>query len=457
MNNGFPEKSQKFTYTMGDLLKFLIPSLIGLLLFVIPLPWEGNFSIGVGMMADWFKNNWGHILPGFMTVVVVASGLLSLLVVISKPKFITRNKFLNELLNVTPLWLIFRIIGSIFIVLTFYEIGPAMINSGATGGTIVFQLLPTLATWFFFSGFLLPLLLDFGAMDYIGTMIRKFMRPLFKVPGRSAIDAIASWIGSGPVGVVLTNKQYQQGFYSAKEASIISVCFSLVSLPFAVVVAQFLKIEHVFLQFYGAISISSFVAALILPRIRPLSKKSDKYYESVGKQINEEVPEGNTLGGWALQKGIERSRKANDVKGLVLEGIKTVIDVYFSLMPLVMVWGTIALIITEYTPIFKWISLPLIYVLEFLQVPAAAEAAPAVLVGFADMFLPSILVANVEFEITRFIIGAISFTQLIYMTETGAIILKSEIPVGFKDLFIIFLQRTAITLPIVVLIANLVY
>lgn len=283
------------------------------------------------------------------------------------------------------------------------------------------------------------------------------MRPLFKVPGRSAIDAIASWIGSGPVGVVITNKQYKQGYYTAKEASIISVCFSLVSLPFAVVVASFLKLEHVFLYFYGAICISSFAAALVLPRIRPLNRKTDDYHPSIGKQIDEEVPEGRTIQSWALEKGVTKAKQAKSIDKLALDGLKTVIDVYLNLMPLVMAWGTIALIIAEHTPIFTWISFPVIYLLKLMAIPGATEAAPAVLVGFADMFLPSILVANLDFEITRFIVGALSFTQLIYMTETGAIIVKSDIPLNFKDLFILFIERTLVTLPIVVIIAHLIY
>ena len=444
-------------FSKSELLRFIIPSIIGLLLFVIPLPSRGNFSIGVGMMADWFKANYGELLPGFMTIVIALSGIITLLTVILKPKFITENEFLNELFNVTPLWLTFRIIGSVFVVLTYYEYGIEMITSRATGGTILFDLLPTLATWFFFSGFLLPLLMDFGSMDYFGTIIRKVMRPLFKVPGRSAIDAIASWIGSGPVGVVITNKQYKQGYYTAKEASIISVCFSLVSLPFAVVVASFLKLEHVFLEFYGAICIASFIVAIILPRIRPLSRKSDEYHPSVGKQIEEEVPEGRTISNYALEQGINRAKNAKSLPKLALDGIKTVVDVYFGLLPLVMAWGTISLIIAEYTPIFTWLSLPVVYLLQAMKIPAAAQAAPAIVVGFADMFLPSILVANVEFEMTRFIVGAISFTQLIYMTETGAIIVKSDIPLNMKDLFIIFVQRTLITLPIVAIIAHLIY
>lgn len=447
----------KKRFSKNDLLRFIVPSLIGLLLFVIPLPFKGNFSIGVGMMADWFKQNYGELLPGFMTIIIVLSGLLTIFTVIFKPKFIMKNDFFNELLHVNYLWLTFRIVGSIFVVLTFYQKGFEFIISRATGGTILYDLLPTLATWFFFSGFLLPLLIDFGCMDYIGTIIRRFMRPLFKVPGRSAIDAIASWIGSGPVGVVITNKQYKQGYYTAKEASIISVCFSLVSLPFAVVVASFLKLEHVFLYFYGAICISSFAAALVLPRIRPLNRKTDDYHPAIGKQIDEEVPEGRTIQSWALEKGVTKAKQAKSIDKLALDGLKTVIDVYFNLMPLVMAWGTIALIIAEHTPIFTWISFPVIYLLKLMAIPGATEAAPAVLVGFADMFLPSILVANLDFEITRFIVGALSFTQLIYMTETGAIIVKSDIPLNFKDLFILFIERTLVTLPIVVIIAHLIY
>ncbi|MZQ99293.1 MAG: YjiH family protein [Acidaminobacter sp.] len=444
-------------YSTSLFLKFLIPSIIGLFLFVIPLPYGDNFTIGVGVMADWFRGNWGEMLPGFMTIVVAVSAVLTVVALALKPAFITGNEFWRKLLMPSAFWTISRILGAIFILMTYLEIGPAAITSRATGGTILFDLMPTLATWFFFSGFLLPLLMDFGSMDYFGTLIRKFMRPLFLVPGRSAIDAVASWIGSGPVGVVITNKQYQAGYYTTKEASIIAVCFSLVSLPFAVVVAGFLKISHVFLQFYGAISIASLAAALILPRIYPLRSKKSDYHPTSTSRIQEEVPEGRTLHQYAVERGVMRAKEARAPHYLAADGIRTVVDVYVGLMPLVMAWGTIALIVTEYTPIFTWASYPFILILQALNVPGAVEAAPALVVGFADMFLPSILVANLEFEMTRFIIGAVSFTQLIYMTETGAVILRSDIPISFRELAIIFLERTLITLPIVVLIANLVY
>lgn len=446
---------QNTKYSLKEKLTFLIPSIIGIVLFLLPLNYSGEINIGIGYLADLFKQNFGEYLPTLMTIVVTVSAIFSIITVTLKPKFIINNSVLNELLNVNMLTLAFRTLGAIFIVLTLLKIGPELISSMATGGTLLFDLMPTLATWFLLSGFFLPLLLNFGIMDFFGTLIKGVMRPLFKVPGRSAIDAIASWIGSGPVGIVLTNKQLNEGYYSKREAATIAVCFSLVSLPFATVVANFLNINHVFLPFYLTISISSFIVAIILPRIYPINKISKEYMtEAI---INEEVPSEVSLFSHAFSCGVKKANSGNTLNGLIINGINIVIDVYISLMPLVMCWGTLSLIVAEYTPIFTILSYPIVFLLNILQVPGATEAAPAVLVGFADMFLPSILVSGVEHEITRFIIGALSFTQLIYMTETGAIILKSDIDLNLKDLFVVFIERTLITLPIITLIAHLIY
>lgn len=449
------------SFSMNEILKFAIPSIIGLFLFVIPLPWGGgNLTIGVGYFASIFNSNYGEYLPGFMVYVIIASALLTLILTLTKPEFITSNHFLKELFIAKPITLVIRLVAAVFgaaVLFEFQGAGLNLVSDPYTGGVVVNDLFPVLATWFFFSGFFLPLLMEFGSMDYLGTLIRRFMRPLFKVPGRSAIDALASWIGSGPVGVVITDKQYKEGYYTDKESSIISVCFSLVSLPFAVFIASFLELTVSFVAFYGAISISSFIAALILPRIYPLSKKKETYMEGVTVQINEEVPEGKTLHNWAVENGVMKAKGAPGFQGLVVSGLKTVFDVYFSLMPIVMLLGTVSLVIAEYTPVFKVISQPLIPLYNLLNVPDATLAASATLVGFADMFLPAIFVKGSDYEITRFIVGALSFTQLIYLTETGAVILRSKIPVDFKDLFIIFIQRTIITIPIVVAIAHLIY
>ena len=103
--------------------------------------------------------------------------------------------------------------------------------------------------------------------------------------------------------------------------------------------------------------------------------------------------------------------------------------------------------IANYTPVFSIIGQPFIPILELLQIQKRLKASETLLIGFADMFLPSILIADAHSEITRFVIGALSISQLIYLSEVGGVILGSKIPVSLGKLFMIFLIRTAITLP----------
>ena len=115
------------------------------------------------------------------------------------------------------------------------------------------------------------------------------------------------------------------------------------------------------------------------------------------------------------------------------------------------------MIIAEFTPVFKFLGMPFYPILKLLQVPEALAASQTLIVGFADMFLPSVIGSSIESELTRFVVAAISVTQLIYMSEVGGLLIGSKIPVSMKDLFIIFIERTLITLPVVVLVAHIIF
>ena len=118
---------------------------------------------------------------------------------------------------------------------------------------------------FLLAGLLLPLLLDFGLLEFIGALLTKVMRPLFKIPGRAAVDCITSWIGDGTLGVMLTANQYEGGYYSAREASIVSTTFSAVSITFSIVVLAQVGLMDYFGVYYLLICLVGIVCALILP------------------------------------------------------------------------------------------------------------------------------------------------------------------------------------------------
>ncbi|WP_148254968.1 YjiH family protein [Aidingimonas lacisalsi] len=439
-----------------NLLKFLIPSAIGVGLFLIPFSTGDTINIGMGMMADGLQAMLGDALPAIAVAVLCLSVVLTTLVKVTKPKWAREGVF-QEMFDVLPIWFIMRGLGALFALMTYFQVGPDVVTADFTGGVMLNDLAPVLLTFFFFAALLLPFLVDFGFMEFIGSLVRKPFRVIFNLPGRSAIDATASWMGSGTVGVLITTQQYERGYYNRREASVIATNFSIVSIAFALLVTSFIGINHLFVPFYLTVVVAGLTAAVIVPRLPPLSRKPNTYYEPVGCQLVEKETSGMGVFRFSLSQAVKRADKAPGPRQLARHALINVADIFLALLPLVIAIGTIALILAEFTPLFTWLSYPMVPVLELLRIPEAEAAAPATLVGFADMFLPAVLASNIESELTRFVIACLSLTQLIYMSEIGALLLKSKIPLKLWELLVIFLLRTAITLPIIAGMAHLFF
>ncbi|MBD3897794.1 YjiH family protein [Halomonas sp. ML-15] len=437
----------------GNLLKFLIPSLIGVSLFLIPFQVGDTINIGMGLMAESLQTLLGGSLPAIATVVLCLSVVLTAWVKVAKPAFAAEGVF-KEMFDVGPVWFGMRILGAAFALMVLFQFGPEFVTASFTGGVMLNDLAPVLLTFFFFAAILLPFLVDFGFMEFIGSLVRKPFRVIFRLPGRSAIDATASWMGSGTVGVLITTQQYEKGFYNRREAAVIATNFSIVSIAFSLLITSFVDLNHMFVQFYFTVVVSGLIAAVVVPRLPPLSRKPDTYYEPVGCQLKEKRTEDMGVFRYSLTMAVKRAETAPGPRELVRNALFNVADIFLALLPLVMAIGTVALILAEFTPLFTWLSYPMVPVLELLRIPEAEAAAPATLVGFADMFLPAVLATNIESELTRFVIACLSLTQLIYMSEIGALILKSKIPLKLWELLVIFLLRTAITLPIIAFMAH---
>jgi len=449
------EVEQRNTYKTIDYLQFIIPSLLGILLFVIPISINGEISVTVALLANFIQTLFGETLPYIATFIIFLTAVVSLYTKVFQPKKIINQPFLNKLFNVSWIWQITRALGMIFSVSALFRVGPSAVWSENTGGLLLYDLIPVLFSVFLFAGILLPLLLDFGLLELCGALFTKVMRPLFTLPGRSSIDCLASWLGDGTIGVLLTNKQYEDGYYTKREAAVIGTTFSVVSITFTIVIMSYLELEAYFGSFHLTIVLAGIACALISPRIPPLSRKSNTYIGEVEKE-DELIPPGVSSFKWGVNRAVQEAKKvkySNVIKG----GIENVVDMWLGVLPIVMAIGTLALIIAEYTPLFSILGTPFIPLLEIMQIPEAAEASQTMVIGFADMFLPAIIGSGIESEMTRFVIGCLSITQLIYMSEVGGLLLGSKLPVSFLDLVIIFLQRTIISLPIIVLIAHIVF
>ncbi|EKO3605642.1 MULTISPECIES: YjiH family protein [Vibrio] len=450
--------AQEKTLPAASLWMFLIPSLIGVFLFMAPVYYNGGLTIPVAVLAKSIQALFGDYLVSIITVIVAFMSIASVATKLFKPRVIVNSPFLNNLFNPSWVWLTVRVIGGAAIIMTFFKVGPELIWEENTGGLVLEGLLPTLFSVFIFAGLLLPLLLNFGLLELMGSLLSRVMRPLFNLPGRSAIDCTASWLGDGSVGILLTSKQYEDKFYTQREAAVVGTTFSAVSITFSLVVLAQVQLEHLFLPFYGAICLAGFVAAVIIPRLPPLSLKKDEFIDGTKPHKDADaIPEQHSAFSWGMSLALEKAAQVKSVKSVFGEGIRNAVDMVFGVLPVVMGLGTMALIIAEYTSVFAILGQPFVPYLEFLGVPEAVQASQTIVVGFADMFIPAILAASIDNEMTRFVIAAMSVTQLIYMSEVGALLLGSRIPVNILELFVIFILRTLITLPVIVGVAHLIF
>ena len=133
--------------TLKDNLKFIISSIIGVLLFMIPIKHEGDVTIPIAIFSGMLVDFLGNYLVYIITSTMAISAVLTLIGTLFKPKFITNNKLLNSLFTTTSLWLVIRVLGGIFGVLAAFEIGPEMIISGDTGGFVLHDLLTVLYSY----------------------------------------------------------------------------------------------------------------------------------------------------------------------------------------------------------------------------------------------------------------------------------------------------------------------
>ncbi|MEI6893217.1 MAG: YjiH family protein [Colwellia sp.] len=450
-------ESKNKNMTWKNLANFIIPSFIGILLFLVPIEYDGKITVILGLLSESLQNLLGRYIGYVTTFIFITSAIFSLLYNLAPKRWCDRSPYLHKLFKTTLVWLVLRVLGGILSTLTLLQIGPEWIIGKDTGITAYIEVAGIIFCLIGVGCLLLPLLTDYGFLEFIGVLFRKGFQKIFGLPGRSTIDVLASWVGSSSIASLLTIKQYETGFYSMREASVIVTNFSVVSIPFVVLTAKVAGISEYFLQLYGAMIVICVLCAIITPKLPPLSNLPDEYYPPVGKQINEAVCDGGSTYKWALEQALKRAASAPSMGKMLKNGSYSLVDLFFTMMPAAMTIEFLALATYHHTRIFHVISTPIVPILELLAIPQAYEAAPGVLVGLLDQFVPAIIAGGIENPLTSFVLAGLSVTQLIFFAEIGILILRSEIPLSAKQLVAIFFIRTIISLPILAVIAHMIF
>ncbi len=448
--NRKPEAS----YTLAQLLRFVLPSLVGVLLFLTPVSVDGYFTVVIALLIDYVNSVAKPAMVPVVVAVATLSGVATLAISCSALKS-RENQFI-QLFNPGRGWTLVRVIGAVMMLMVYFELGPEWIWHRETGGVLLYDIGPILLAYYLLSSVLLPLLTNYGLMEFIGTLLSRIFEKLFRLPGRAAVDCLASWLSASSVGIILTTQQYRAGFYSSREACTIATNFSVVSIGYAYVLIKLIGMEHVFVQWYGAVAITGLICALIVPRLPPLRNKpgwSQRFSSNAGTATRLSANRSFTS---ALREAVDRAAIAKHPLEQLKDSLHITFDIALTVYSSMMLIGCIGLALIKYTTVFQVLSLPLVPYLDLLQIPEATEAAPALLAGLVDSIMPSILGAGIESEITRFVLAGVAVSQIIFLTEAAILLIRADIGLHFRDLLAIYALRVLISLPILSLMAHFI-
>jgi nucleoside recognition membrane protein YjiH len=416
--------------------------MIGIIMFFLPVAFNGKTIIPIDHIVTGIREN----LPGFSSIYTLIVVILGAIYPLFRGTW--RTSTTNTVFSVL------KIGGLALGFMAFFSIGPAWLFEP--------DMLP-----FFFKRIIMPIgliipigsvflafLINYGLLEFVGVIMRPVMKPIFRTPGRSAIDAVGSFVGSYSIALLITNGVFREGKYSVKEAAIIATGFSTVSATFMIIVAKTLNLMDLWLTFFWVSLILTFAITAVTARIWPLNKKTSTYYNnSIGFP---EPDEKGKIFSRAINEGIEATSKAPGLINSIKENLTNGLIMAMSVLPTVLAIGVLGAYLAKYTPIFDWLGLPFLPLIRLLGLPDASLIAKSLVLNIADMSLPLLIMQDAAL-ISKFIIACISISTVLFLSASIPCVLSTDIPLTFGEIMIIAVERTIIGLILVTPVAYILF
>ncbi|MCG1010585.1 YjiH family protein [Salinicoccus sp. ID82-1] len=435
-------EKQMQTQSGKGMWRFFLYSAIGVIMFFIPVTLFESNSILLDHFVTLVRNTFGDGIK-YYTLLVIMLGA-------AYPFFSKEwNRSFTDIIIT-----IFKILGVVVGMMVVFGVGPAFVLREDIGPFLFNSLAVNLSILIPVGGAVLGLLVGYGLLVFIGVIMEPIMRPLFKTPGRSAVDAVASFVGSYSIGLLITNRVYKDGLYSRKEAMIIATGFSTVSATFMIVIGRTLELMDYWNLFFWTTLLVTFLVTAISVRIPPLRTEKDYYYEGRNNAEQEDFEGGRLKYAWYKAK--QQSYESDPILKNIITNLKDAFIMTMTVVPTILSIGLLGLMIVEFTDIIYWISFifyPILYIFPIQDAPLLAEAAT---VSIIEMFLPSLLVVEAALE-TRFITAVISVSCIIFFSALVPCILATDIKMKVWKMVIIWLIRAILSLLIVIPFTLLIF
>ncbi|WP_432205624.1 YjiH family protein (plasmid) [Cetobacterium somerae] len=417
----------------SDIMKYIFLNFIGIFMFFIPITLHNKNTIPLDHIASFITTSFPEIIKIYILILMGIGAF--------RPLFVEKNWLKNK---TSLFFTIAKLCGFAIGVSTFLSIGPKALFEKDMLPFLFDKLVTPLSVVIPLGGAFIIFLVGFGLLEFMGVLMENVMRPIFKTPGKSSIDAVASFVGSYSIGLLITNKVYTDGKYSLKEAAIIATGFSTVSATFMIVVAKTLDSIEIWNFYFWSCILITFLVTAITVRLFPLNKIPNIYYEN--QKFQDEIVEDGTIFGRAFLSGINSAQR-NDESVCIqfLKNYKEGFIITAGILPSIMSIGLLGLVLAKYTPIFDFIGyiyLPFTKILGFENPHLIAKALST---SIAEMFLPAILVTK-EGMLAKYVVAIVSISEILFFSASIPCILSTDIKIKVTDLIIIWIQRVILSL-----------
>lgn len=448
------------------LIQCVIFSIIGIFVFFGKIPVNGESQTVFGVIYNAFLDLFGPAIYWVLTLIIGGNFACHIYFKYFK-KNTVKNAFADVYSSDTIVHTFLYGLGTLYIVLyALVDSGVIpnieVITGAATGGSVIPPIVEGVLGIILVGAVFMPTLLNYGILEIVGAVLEPLMRPIFKIPGKAALDAVTSFVSSSSLGVMITNRLWKQNAYTDKEMVSIMTGFSAVSIGFAYLVIETAGCTEHFVKIYGLSFIMVFIIAVVMVRIPPISKKAERYYN--GREQNAEDLKDAKYTAKTIPLGFERAvKRAGIARGIhkdVALSLKDSVLVVPQVLTMLSAIGVSAMIIAEYTPIFTWIGYLFQPLLMICQVPDAAQISASIPIGIAEMFLPVLIIQNKVDILTleaRAFVCLVSMCQIIFFSETATVMLATKSPIKFKEIIICFLERTILAIPLAALCIHLFF
>ena len=418
--------------------KFFVLSAIGIFMFFVPITIGERSTIPLDHIVSWLRTNVTGVLPYYALALIAAGAAYP---------WVSGTWRRN---TTTTVFSVLRVVGLVVGVMLVFKVGPAWLFEDDMGPFLLNALVIPVGLLVPIGAVFLAMLVGYGLMEWIGVVVRPFMVPVFRTPGRSAVDAVASFVGSYSLALLITNRVYLEGKYNRREALIIATGFSTVSATFMIVVASALDLmDHWTLYFWSTLVITFLVTAISV-RIWPLSRESEEYAEGATPQPESDHEGSRLAAAWRAARGTVAADPG--VGRTILANLKDGVLMAMAILPSILSVGLIGLVLAKYTPVFDWFGYLFYPITWALQIPEPLLVAKAAALGIAEMFLPAALVTESAMSV-KFVVAVVSVSQIIFFSAMVPSLLGTQIPISIPRLLAIWFVRVVLSLVLTIPLA----